>query len=149
MVSKIDVFHCTVPKMLIRKILRTVSNTGIYCSIVAVCSPVKIKGPFGGTYRLHIQGRGVSKERNEHEISSKQISSCCLPAYYSTLKMEVICSSETLVDFHRTTRRCNSRDINLRRHSCENLNPKLRVCSSVMILNLIIQNEKPMKFVCR
>jgi hypothetical protein len=29
---QIGLFHYTVPKLLIRKILRTVSNTGIYCS---------------------------------------------------------------------------------------------------------------------
>jgi hypothetical protein len=32
MFSKIELFHCTVPKLLIRKILRTVSNTCVYCS---------------------------------------------------------------------------------------------------------------------
>jgi hypothetical protein len=31
-VSEISLFHCRIPKLLIRKILRTVSNTGIYCS---------------------------------------------------------------------------------------------------------------------
>jgi hypothetical protein len=32
-VSEIEIVHCTAPKLLIRKeILRTVSNTGIYCS---------------------------------------------------------------------------------------------------------------------
>jgi hypothetical protein len=42
---------------------------------------LKVKLRFGGTYRLHLQ------------------------AYSSTLKMEAICSSETSVDFQRTTRR--------------------------------------------
>jgi hypothetical protein len=31
-VSEVELFHCTVPKVLIRNILRTVSNSGIYCS---------------------------------------------------------------------------------------------------------------------
>jgi hypothetical protein len=32
-VSEIELYHCTVPKLLMRnEILRTVSNTGIYCS---------------------------------------------------------------------------------------------------------------------
>jgi hypothetical protein len=31
-VSEIELFHGTVPKLLVRKILPTVSNTGVYCS---------------------------------------------------------------------------------------------------------------------
>jgi hypothetical protein len=113
----------------------------------ALCSPVKVKIPFGKTYRLHLQGRRVSQARNQHEVNSKQISSCCHLAYYSTLKMEAICSSETLVDFHRITQHWISRDRNLRSHCWENLNSKLHVCPSVIILNLhvIIQSDKPIK----
>jgi hypothetical protein len=32
-VSEIEIFHCTVSKLLIRKILRMVSNTGVYCQV--------------------------------------------------------------------------------------------------------------------
>jgi hypothetical protein len=39
----------------------------------------------------------------------------------STLKMESICSSETLVDFQRTTRRYIPQDSTLHNHRCENL----------------------------
>jgi hypothetical protein len=43
------------------------------------------------------------------------------PAYFSTLKMEVICSSETSVDFQRTTRRYIPEDSTLHNYRCENL----------------------------
>jgi hypothetical protein len=31
------------------------------------CSPEKVSRLFGGTCRLHLQGRGVSQARNRHE----------------------------------------------------------------------------------
>jgi hypothetical protein len=42
----------------------------------------------------------------------------CL-AYSSTLKMEVTCSSETSVDFQRTTQRYIPKDRNIHNHRCE------------------------------
>jgi hypothetical protein len=42
-------------------------------------------------------------------------------AYFSTMKMEAICSSETSVDFQRTTRRHTPEDSTLHYHRCENL----------------------------
>jgi hypothetical protein len=42
---------------------------------------------------------------------------------YSALKMEVLCPSETSVDFQRTARRFISEDIALQNHLCENLKP--------------------------
>jgi hypothetical protein len=45
-------------------------------------------------------------------------------AYFSTLKMETIFSSETSVDFQRTTRSYIPEDSTLRNHRCENLNSK-------------------------
>jgi hypothetical protein len=60
---------------------------------------------FGGTYRLHLHGRKISRTRNQRERRwQAELFSCS--AYSSTLKMEVKCSSETSVDFQRTTRRC-------------------------------------------
>jgi hypothetical protein len=44
----------------------------------------------------------------------------CL-AYFSTLKMEAACSSETPVDFQRTTWRYIPEDRTLHNHRCENL----------------------------
>jgi hypothetical protein len=42
-------------------------------------------------------------------------------AYYSTLKMEVACSSEMSVEFQLTTRRYIPEDRTLHNHRCENL----------------------------
>jgi hypothetical protein len=39
----------------------------------------------------------------KHEISAKQIEGSAYMAYSSVLKMETICSSETSIDFQRTT----------------------------------------------
>jgi hypothetical protein len=50
---------------------------------------------------------------NQHEIGIKQNS--------SNLKMEGICSSETLVEFHRTTKRYIPEDRTFEIHPCENL----------------------------
>jgi hypothetical protein len=53
-----------------------------------VCSPLNVNRCVGGTYRLHLQGRRISRARNQLESR----------AYYLTVKMEAICSSETSVD---------------------------------------------------
>jgi hypothetical protein len=66
------------------------------------CSLLKVTRHFGGTYRLHPQGRRISPVRNQHESRwQAELVSCS--AHCSTLKMEAICSSETPVDFQRTT----------------------------------------------
>jgi hypothetical protein len=56
----------------------------------------------GGAYRLHLQDVRVTQTTNQHEAGCKLVS--CL-VYSVFLKMEVICSSETCVDFQRVTRR--------------------------------------------
>jgi hypothetical protein len=53
---------------------------------------------FGGKCRLYLQGRRISRARNQREAGSKQSS-----AYSSTLRIEVTCFFETSVDFQRTT----------------------------------------------
>jgi hypothetical protein len=58
----------------------------------AVCNPFKDNRRFGGTYHLHLL-LCLS-------LASTLVS---FSAYYSTLKTEVICSSETSVEFQRTT----------------------------------------------
>jgi hypothetical protein len=72
---------------------------------VTPCSPMKVNGRFGGTYRLHFQGRWVSQKRNEHELGSKHSSSgwSLHGALALILKMEAICSSKMSVDFHQTS----------------------------------------------
>jgi hypothetical protein len=39
-------------------------NSSVFWHITP-CSPVKVNGCFGGTHRLHLQGRGVSRARNQ------------------------------------------------------------------------------------
>jgi hypothetical protein len=68
---------------------------------------------FGATYRLHLQGRRVNQARNKSRLN---LLFSCL-AYYLTLKMEAICSSEAS-RFLRTTRRYNREDHTFRVSSC-------------------------------
>jgi hypothetical protein len=65
-------------------------------------SPLKVNWCFLRTCNLHLQGRKISQARNQCE--SRWQALLCLPsaftlvsclAYFSTLKMEAICSSET------------------------------------------------------
>jgi hypothetical protein len=73
------------------------------------CSPLSCVRRFGGTYRLHLQGRinRFSKPANKQAASTI----CHLLARWfvepisSTLKMEAISSSETSDATQRTTRR--------------------------------------------
>jgi hypothetical protein len=79
------------------------------------CSPMSVNRRFGGTYRLHLQGR-----RNKFS----KIPACLLifaKLISSTLKMEAICYSVTSVDTQRTTRRYIPEDDTLHNHPCENL----------------------------
>jgi hypothetical protein len=80
---------------------------------ITLCSSLKVNGRFTATCYLHLQSRRIY-----HEAGS--IQSSCL-AYSSTLKMKETCSSETLVDFIRTIRRCIPEDRTLHNSRCENL----------------------------
>jgi hypothetical protein len=71
-----------------------------FFSDITLCSSLEVDRRFGGTCRLHLQGRRISHARNQHEAGSKEVL-----AYFSTLKMEVTCSSKTLVGFQESTRR--------------------------------------------
>jgi hypothetical protein len=66
------------------------------------CSLVKINRRFGGIRGLHLQFRRISQGRNQLATRFTLVSSS---AYFSTLKMEETCSSETSVDFQRAARR--------------------------------------------
>jgi hypothetical protein len=76
-------------------------------SVITLSRPLKDNRRFGGATRLSLLGRRVDKERTKPEPCSKQhlkffaLMSCC--DYNSTLKMEMIFSSETFVDFNLTT----------------------------------------------
>jgi hypothetical protein len=66
-------------------------------------SPLEVNRGFGGTCHFRLQGRRKSQARNQREAAT------CFTLVYrlahsSTLKVEMICSPKTLVDFQRTTR---------------------------------------------
>jgi hypothetical protein len=68
---------------------------------ITPCSPLKVNRRFGGTHRLHLQGR----TNRAKKPAWKQVASRSCSAYSSTLKMEAICSSETSVGSRRTAGR--------------------------------------------
>jgi hypothetical protein len=84
----------------LKKTMKTLKST-IFWDI-APCNPLSVNRHFGGTYRLHLQGRTCR-------------------TYFFDLKMEAICSSETLVDTQRTTRRYIPEDGSLYNHRSENV----------------------------
>jgi hypothetical protein len=72
---------------------------------ITSCSPLNVNRQFRGTYRLHLQ-------------PAFTLVSCS--AFSFTLKMEVICSSETSIDTQRTTGRYIPEGGTLHNHHCEN-----------------------------
>jgi hypothetical protein len=62
-----------------------------------------------------------SESKNKPSKKPPALSLAYCSAYFSTLKMEAICSSETSVDFQRTTQRYIPEDSTLHNHRCENL----------------------------
>jgi hypothetical protein len=44
---------------------------------IAPCSPLKVNRRFGGTCRLHLQGRRISRARNQREIRWQAEQSAC------------------------------------------------------------------------
>jgi hypothetical protein len=47
-------------------ITAVVMKSTIFCDITP-CSPLKVNRRFGGTYRLHLQGKRISRARNQRE----------------------------------------------------------------------------------
>jgi hypothetical protein len=94
-----------VPKHLILQV-----KCPILCDITT-CSPIRINRRFGA--------RWLSLP------SAFMLVSCFV--YSSTLKMRVTCSSETSVDFHRTTRLYIRKHITLRNHRLRTSNPTYSV----------------------
>jgi hypothetical protein len=66
-----------------------------------VPSSTCFKRRFGGTCRLHLQGRRIIQVRNQHEARCLLVSRL---AFSSTVKIQVTYSSETSVVFQRTIR---------------------------------------------
>jgi hypothetical protein len=98
------------------------------------CSPLSCIRRFGRSYRLHLQGRRMSRARNQRE------SRCLLDGllnYSSTLKMEAIRSSETLGATQWTTRRHIPEDDTLHNHRCENLKSYKLIQSASSHLNYL------------
>jgi hypothetical protein len=73
------------------------------------CSLLKVNQRFGGIYRLQV----ASLPPAFTPVS-------CL-AYFSTLKIQAICSSEMSVDFQWTTQHYIPEDSTVYNHCCENL----------------------------
>jgi hypothetical protein len=83
---------------------------------ITPCSPLKINGRFGRIYRL-LQGRRISQAGKQHKADSRQSTlpaACFMPVSFlvhsSTLKMEGTSSSETSVNFQRSTRHYRPQD---------------------------------------
>jgi hypothetical protein len=74
---------------------------------ITKCSPLKINQHFGGTCCLN---RANSMRATYFRAG-----------YSSTLKMEAICSSETLVEFQWTIRRYIQGYRTIHNHNCEDL----------------------------
>jgi hypothetical protein len=68
---------------------------------------------------------GAGKLTEGREVASRAVLVTCFPLdsclASSILKMEATCSSETSVEFQRTTRHCIPEDRPLQNHRCENL----------------------------
>jgi hypothetical protein len=69
---------------------------------ITPCSRFNVERHFRRIYRFHLVGRRISHARNEHEAVSEHDGFSL--AYSLTLKMDSSYSSETSVDFQRTTR---------------------------------------------
>jgi hypothetical protein len=111
-------FYNTWPKFLQSLGLHAIANnTGKKNAVFWDVAPCRscVRRCFGGTYRLHLQGRNIRElclQPSAHAGSSL--------GYFSTLKMETIRSSETSVHT-RSTRRYIPEDGILHSHRCENL----------------------------
>jgi hypothetical protein len=82
------------------------------------CIPFKVNRRFGATYHLRFQGQSISQERHPRQSSVSHLTLVSCSAYSS---MEAICSSETTVDFQRTTERYIAEDSTTDSHHCEDL----------------------------
>jgi hypothetical protein len=123
-------------------------NSSLFWDITA-CSQLKVNRCFGGACRLSLHGRRISQGRKQMEsralfvwlclISAIKLSSC-LP-YSSTQKMEKERSSETSVDFGRTTRLYMQGDRTL--HCCKFVECVLQDFSAYNLLIFPINRKRP------
>jgi hypothetical protein len=78
---------------------------------ITPCKQLNVNKNFEGICRLHLQGRRKAKQETSMTAGVSNLDSYL--AYSSTVKMEATCSSETSVDFQRTTRRYILEDRNI------------------------------------
>jgi hypothetical protein len=86
---------------------------------ITPCISLKLNRRFGEIYLLNVQGR-ISRKRHQRE-SRRQAE--WLAQLIRLWKWKAIYSSETSVDFQRTTRRCIPEGSTHHNHFCEN--PKI------------------------
>jgi hypothetical protein len=86
------------------------------------CSPLKVNRRFGGICRFHLQCLTLKKKESRllQAVLATYFSLIYCLAFSFTLKTEAICSSETYVNFQRTTRNYIPEDNALHNHRCEN-----------------------------
>jgi hypothetical protein len=88
---------------------------------ITPCSPLKFYWRSGGIFRLlHYDWSTVQARNKCNSIVTCFTLVLCL-AYSLNQKMEATCSSETSLDFQRTTWRYIPEERTLRNHRCENL----------------------------
>jgi hypothetical protein len=74
---------------------------------MTLCSALSCTRRFGGTYRLHLQGRRIVQQLNAlHDVISQK---------------KILCSTETSGATQCTTRRHTPEEDTLQNHRCENL----------------------------
>jgi hypothetical protein len=83
---------------------------------ITPCSPLQMKWCFRGTCCLHLQDQRISRL-----FLSPALTLVSCSTYFSNLKMEATCSSETSVDSQRTTWRYIPENGTLQTYCCENL----------------------------
>jgi hypothetical protein len=108
----------TLPRAMEAKL--TVKKSSVFWDIT-LCIPLKVNWSFGGTSLLLFKGQRISQARNQCEAGSCKF--CCwfLAFLTSAPKMEVTCSSRTLIDYCWTTHSYISEDRTLHNYCCENL----------------------------
>jgi hypothetical protein len=126
--SFVSVFLClpwssslTLSQTMHTQLNRFLLKSSIYWDIT-LSSPLKFNWCISQTCCFQLQGWRISQARNQHEAGSKQcfmLVSCL--SYSLTLKMEVICSSGTSVDFQWTTWWYVPEDRTIHSHYSENL----------------------------
>jgi hypothetical protein len=94
---------------------------------ITPCSPLKVNRHFGGTCRLHLQGRKISRTRKQRESKRKTV--LLANCFHARVLVRLILQpwrwrryvSVTSVDFQRTTQCYIPEDSSLHNHQCRNL----------------------------